>query len=145
MPDEMFLSNDSRALVKGKRRDRRTATKRLIEFQEYADGAKLHRGIVLDLNAFSLRIRSIIKLPVGTPISIDMRWSSAVPGVQKMLQGRVMRSARIEEGQFDLGVQLRVPDIRMARNVLLEMPKQRRRRAWPTTRMHVIDFVVGGD
>ena len=144
MPDEMFLSRGSRALVKGKRRECRTRTKRLIEFQEYADGTKLHRGIVLDLNAYSLRIRSLVRLPVGTPISIDMRWSGAVPANSQTLQGRITRTVRIEEGQFDLGVELRVPDIRMVRNVLREAPRRRGRRVWPPARMHVVDFVVGG-
>lgn len=144
MADEMFLSSDSRALVKGKRRDQRTRTKRMIEFQEYAEGAKLHRGIVLDLNAYSLRIRSLVKLPVGTPIRIDMKWSSSEPTDSKGLQGRIMRMARIEAGQFDLGVELRIPNIRMARNIRMETPRRRRRTTWPTSRMHVVDFIVGG-
>ncbi len=143
MPDEMFLSKDSRTLIKGKRRDRRTQIKRLVEFRAGTDSGKVHRGIVLDLNAYSMRIRSLLRLPVGTPVSVDMKWSAAIPGPSKPLRGTVKRVARVDEGQFDLGVQLQVPDIHVTQKVLRDTPLRKNVRAWPPTRMHVVDFVVG--
>jgi len=144
MPDEMFFSNDSRSLVKGQRRDRRTPTKRLVAFRTISGESKIHHGVVLDLNAYSMRVRSAVRLPEGTSVEIYLRRNGLDSNLSKGLRGRVARTERIANRQFDLGVELDVPAIELPRTELLEIPVRRASRPRPASRMHIVDFVVGG-
>ncbi len=145
MPDEMFFSTDARTLVKGQRRDRRTPTKRLAEFRPTdGGGSKRHRGVVLDLNAYSMRVRSPVRLPVGTRIGIRLKRQGVNSDLSQELRGRVARTERVADRQFDLGVELDVPAIEQPRPALLEIRQRRTGRPRPPSRMHIVDFVVGG-
>ena len=144
MPDEMFFSNDSRSLVKGQRRDRRTPTRRPAVFHKTNGESKTHHGVVLDLNAYGLRVRTVVRLPEGTPIEIYLRRNGLNSDLSKGLLGRVARTERISNRQFDMGVELDVPAIELPRTEVLEIPMRRASRRRPASRMHVVDFVVGG-
>jgi len=144
MPDDMFFSKDFRTLVKGQRRDRRTTTRRLAEFRTARGGSKVHRGIVLDLNAYSMRIRTAVRLAVGTPVEIDLKRQGIDGYMLSTVAGRVARLERVNNRQFDLGVELDVPEIERPAAVMLEMRTRRGTRSRPSERMHIIDFVVGG-
>ena len=144
MPDKMFFSNDACSLVKGQRRDQRTPTKRLAVFRTVRGDPKMHHGVVLDLNAYGLRVRSAIRVPVGTQIEIHLRRNGIGPNLSRRLRGRIARSERIANQQFDLGVELEVPSIELPRVERLEIPVQRANRSRPSSRMHIVDFVVGG-
>jgi len=144
MPDEMFFSEDSRSLVKGQRRDRRTATRRLVVFKPKNGTSRALNGIILDLNPYSMRIRSPVKLPVGTLVQIFFRRSGVSLNGTRKIEGRVARSARVENRRFDLGVELDVPAIDLPKTMALEVPQRRGGRARPAGRMHIVDFVIGG-
>jgi hypothetical protein len=99
---------------------------------------------VLDLNAYGLRVRSAIRLPVSTRIEIHLRRNGIGPNLSGSLVGRIARTERIANQQFDLGVELEVPSIELPKVERLEIPVQRINRSRPSSRMHIVDFVVGG-
>lgn len=70
MPDEMFFSNDERALVRGRRTAKRTDTFRpcLITLP---DGAQVE-GIILNLTPHGMLVRVMGSLEIGTPVEVQM-------------------------------------------------------------------------
>ncbi len=144
MPDKMFFSIDACSLVKGQRRDQRTPTKRLAVFRTVNGDQKMHHGVVLDLNAYGLRVRSAIRLPVGIQIEIHLRRNGIGPNLSKRLRGRIARTERVANQQFDLGVELEISAIELPQVERIEIPVRRTSPPQPASRMHIVDFVVGG-
>ncbi len=146
MPDEMFFTQDERSLRRGKRRDRRTETCRPCVLQT-ADGA-LHQleGVVLDMNAHGLLVRTLETLPIGANVSIQlMRDDTFAEPISRTLTGHVVRRDNAGDGFTDHGVKLKESNIRRPeRRPAFRIPAAPERPAAPA-RMHTFDMTVGDD
>lgn len=143
MPDEMFFTSDMRSLRRGKRVAARTASCRpCLVWPKDAPEIELE-GVIMNMNAYGLRIRMMELLPLGTEIRVQlMRDDDFKEPFAAPLEGKVVRN-ETSLGQFiDHGVQLtQKKTLRTeSRPVHLDRPSPRVVRP---TRMHTIDITVG--
>src|SRR5262245_22381829 len=70
MPDEMFFSKDERALVRGRRAAKRTATMRPCLLM--LPGGDQIEGIILNLTPHGMLVRVMQSLEIGTKVEVQM-------------------------------------------------------------------------
>jgi hypothetical protein len=105
MPDEMFFSNDERALVRGRRTAKRTDTFRpcLITL---ADGSQIE-GIILNLTPHGMLIRVMGTLDIGAALEVQMmRDESFQKPLAEPRFGKVVRIDGTDGVFSDHGVRL---------------------------------------
>jgi hypothetical protein len=105
MPDEMFFSNDERALVRGRRAAKRTETFRpcLITL---ADASQIE-GIILNLTPHGMLIRVMGSLSIGTALEVQMmRDETFQKPLAEPRYGKVVRLDGTDGVFSDLGVRL---------------------------------------
>jgi len=119
MPDEMFFSQDERALVRGKRMARRTETCR-PSVVTLKDGRKL-KGVILNLNAHGVLVRLMEDLDVGVVAHVQlMRDDEFTKPMAPPKVGKVVRHDASDGTFFDLAIKFaeaRLPGRREPRPV----------------------------
>ena len=105
MPDEMFFSNDERALVRGRRTAKRTDTFRpcLITMP---DGSQVE-GIILNLTPHGMLVRVMGSLEIGTPVEVQMmRDETFQKPLAEPRYGTVVRRDGTDGTFSDMGIKL---------------------------------------
>jgi hypothetical protein len=146
MPDEMFFTSGDRALRRGKRREKRTETCRPCVIQTRDGVTHQVEGVVLDMNAYGLRVRALDAVPVGTRVSVQlMRDDSFEEPISRPLEGAVVRRESAD-GFADLGIRLHERRIARPepRPAFERTPRPAQDRP-AVRRMHTIDFTVGDE
>jgi hypothetical protein len=105
MPDEMFFSNDERALVRGRRTAKRTDTFRPCVIT-LPDGSQVE-GIILNLTPHGMLVRVMGSLKIGTPIEVQMmRDETFQKPLAEARYGTVVRLDGTDGVFSDMGVRL---------------------------------------
>ncbi len=105
MPDEMFFSNDERALVRGRRTAKRTDTFRPCVIT-LPDGSQVE-GIILNLTPHGMLVRVMGSLEIGTPIEVQMmRDETFQKPLAEPRYGTVVRLDGTDGVFSDMGVRL---------------------------------------
>lgn len=146
MPDEMFFSQDERALVRGKRAAGRTETCRpcLITL---ANG-KMLQGVILNLNAHGILVRVMEPIAIGTVMTVQMMRDDAF--TKPMSPPRMGKVIRLDanDGTFhDVAVKFAVDRLagrreatpRAARNTPASTPPM----GSVGSRMQTLDITLG--
>ncbi len=105
MPDEMFFSNNERALVRGRRTAKRTDTFRpcLISLP---DGGQVE-GIILNLTPHGMLVRVMGSLEIGTPVEVQlMRDETFQKPLAEPRFGTVVRLDATDGTFGDMGIKL---------------------------------------
>ncbi len=145
--DEMFFSNDERSLRRGSRVAKRTPTCRpcMVRIEGRNE---LHEceGVVLDVNPYGMLIRMLEALRIGTEIGIQlMRDETFREPFSTPMSGVVMRHEVGAPGFTDHGIKLVIKDVRTKPSRPVTIPDRKPSRPGGSSRMHSIDFTVGGD
>lgn len=144
MSDEMFFSQDTKSLYRGKRAGRRTEVCRPCRLWLKEDPDEVYRGVVMNVNAYGMLVRMIESLPPGTDLMVQlMRDETFQQALSKPVEGMVVRNVPDEKGFTDHGIQL--VQERTERKPARPLPTKRRRpaRRSPSSRMHTMDITVG--
>ncbi|MFP4172727.1 MAG: PilZ domain-containing protein [Candidatus Hydrogenedentota bacterium] len=144
MPDDMFLSPDRKSLWRGRRIARRTQIFRpcLVWPREMPE-MKLH-GVALDVSPYGLRIRMLEDLPPGTEVRIQlMRDDEFEEPLARPIAAEVVRNTQDEGGFVDHGVSIPHEAVERKEHKPLLRPLRPIQRL-SQTRMHTIDFRIGG-
>ncbi len=145
MTDKMFLSPDKKSLHRGRRRAERTETCRPCRVWPKEAPEIALQGVIINVTPYGLCIRMIESLAAGTEVFIQMMRDEAfTEPLSPPVEGMIVRVADDPEGFMDHGVQLLVHNLerresRPLRDQRKGVPLRR-----PTSRMHTIDFRVGG-
>lgn len=145
MQDEMFYSEDGRALRRGRRIAKRTETCRpCLIWPKDAPETPL-QGVVLDINPHGMLVRLLDTIPAGTTIMVQlMRDERFTEPLAAPLEGRIVRHIENFDGFLDHGVRLIQQPIKKAEEAKPVRPGPKPAAARPTTnRMHIIDYTVG--
>ena len=113
VPDEMFFSADSRSLRRGKRVAPRTETCRPCLVWP-ADAPDINfRGVVMDINAYGMLVRTMDSLPPGTHVMVQlMRDDAFQEPLAKPVPAMVVRNILQDDGFVDHGLQIKQESIR---------------------------------
>lgn len=147
MADEMYFSNDERALLRGKRRIKRTETCRPCVVYAEADETPVE-GVVLDVTPYGMMVRMLDTLSVGTIVRVQlMRDDNFREALGAPKVGEVVRHDPTAPAGFtDHGVRLIVGEIPKNQSSPVHIRERVSGKSKPSTsRMHNIDFTVGGE
>lgn len=146
MPDDMFFSRDERSLRRGKRVAKRTDTCRACLVVPKDGAGQDIEGVVMDVSPYGMLIRMMETLPIGTEVTVQlMRDESFREPFSTPHSGTVVRYEG-SPGRFtDHGVELEVKEIIRQESRPVNIAPRRPSPPTPPTRMHTIDFTVGGD
>lgn len=147
MADEMYFSNDERALLRGKRRLKRTETCRPCVVYVETDDAPIE-GVVLDVTPYGMMVRTLDTLSVGTVVQVQlMRDDNFREALGAPKLGEVVRHDPTAPAGFtDHGVRLIVREIPKNKSGSVNIREPRSGTSKPSSsRMHNIDFTVGGE
>ncbi len=145
MADDMFLSNDKKSLRRGRRVAARTETCRPCLVQSQSAPELTFHGVVLDITPYGMMVRVMDPIADGTAVVVQlMRDDEFTVPLAEPREGKVVRVQEKPDGFFDLGVQLVREDVRRPESPPIHIPKRRPMR-YPKSRMHTIDFIVGGE
>lgn len=147
MADEMYFSNDERALLRGKRRLKRTETCRPCVVCVESEDTPME-GVVLDVTPYGMMVRMIDTLSVGTVVRVQlMRDDNFREPLGAPKAGEVVRHDPAAPAGFtDHGIRLIVREIPKAESGPVTIRQPRRGTSKPSSsRMHNIDFTVGGE
>lgn len=148
MADEMYFSNDERALLRGKRRLKRTETCRPCVVYAESDDTPVE-GVVLDVTPYGMLVRMLDTLSLGTIVRVQlMRDDNFREALGAPKLGEVVRhDPAAPTGFTDHGVRLIVREIpkKPASAVNIREPRRGGTSRRSSSRMHSIDFTVGGD
>lgn len=146
MSDEMYFSNDEKALIRGKRSHRRTETCRPC-LVTVADDSEPIQAVVLDVTPYGMLLRMLDSIPEGTPVRVQLMRDDNFRdplGVPK--EGMIIRSDPADgHGFVDHGVQIEVPEIPGVSTQPRRIPDRPTVQRRKQSRMHTIDFTVGGE
>ena len=147
MSDEMFFSDNSRSLRRGKRTRDRTDTCRPCLIWDKAKPKEKFEGVVLDMTPYGLRIRMFDVVPKDTIVLVQlMRDESFEQPLSEPVEGHVVRHIKTRTAFTDHGVKLVLKDIRRQEPRPIEAQKRPSRATRSRIpRMHNIDFIVGDD
>ena len=147
MADEMYFSNDERALLRGKRRIKRTETCRPCIVKLASDDTPL-QGVVLDVTPYGMMIRMLETISLGTVVNVQlMRDDNFREPLGGPKTGEVVRhDPSAPAGFTDHGLRLVVREIpkNQSGTVTIRQRQTGISKRNPS-RMHNIDFTVGGD
>ena len=145
MPDDMYFARNERSLYRGKRAASRTETCRPCLMRPLAGEELTIKGVILDINPFGMMIRSIESVAVGTKVTVQlMRDEHFQEPFSSILNGRVVRHLGTSGTFTDHGVRLDKDDGAQQESKPIKIEQKRRPAARKTTRMHTIDYTVGG-
>jgi hypothetical protein len=144
MKDEMFFSEDSKSLRRGKRVAARTPTCRpCIVWPKDAPELK-QNGVILNLNPYGMLIRMMDEFALQTEVVVQMmRDDQFREPLSRPVGGQVVRHASGMSGFVDHGVRLVREAIERNVSRPVNLP-QRRPMRYTRPRMHTIDVTVGG-
>ncbi len=146
MPDEMFFSQDERALVRGKRAAGRTETCRPC-LLTLANGRTL-QGVILNLNAHGVLVRLMEPVAIGTVMNVQMMRDDAfTKPMSPPRMGKVIRLDGSDGAFHDVAVKFAVGRLAGRRE-----PAPRAARNTPAapqtgtaaSRMQTLDITLGG-
>ncbi|MFO7975663.1 MAG: hypothetical protein R6V12_13620 [Candidatus Hydrogenedentota bacterium] len=146
MADEMIFSPDSKSLRRGKRIAPRTETCRpCLVWPEDAPDMHL-RGVILDINAYGMLIRTMESLPPGMRLQVQlMRDDEFQEPLTKPVTAMVVRNILQGDGFVEHGVQVIQEKIRGSENKPFRQPLRKpRRRRQERARMHTRDLRSAG-
>jgi len=145
MTDEMFLSDDNKSLRRGRRRAQRTDTCRPCRMWP-KDAAELStQGVIINITPYGMCVRMMENIAVGTEVLVQlMRDERFNEVLSPPVEGLVVRVADDPEGFMDHGVQLLQKQIERQEVRPLYTKKSSNPQKRTRTRMHTIDFRVGG-
>jgi len=144
LPDDMFFSEDSKSLRRGRRVRARTKTCRpCLLWPKDAPDLRIE-GIVLDMTPFGLQVRMIESVARDTEVVVQlMRDERFREPLARPLIGTVVRNEPGDQGFVDHGVKLRQESIRKTPSRPVNSPRKPGRLPYRRTRMHTIDLIVG--
>ncbi len=107
MADEMFFSEDSKSLRRGKRIAPRTETSRpCLIWPDDVPEMQL-RGLILDMNVYGMLIRVRESLPPGLHVQVQlMRDGEFRESLTQPVAALVVRSILQNDGFVELGIQV---------------------------------------
>ncbi len=145
MTDEMFLSDDKKSLRRGRRREQRTDTCRPCRIWP-KDAAELSvQGVIINITPYGMCVRMMENVAVGTEVMVQlMRDERFNEPLSPPVEGLIVRVLDDPEGFMDHGVQLLQKQIERheVRQLYARTVANSKKRT--STRMHTIDFRVGG-
>ena len=144
MPDDMFFTNNDRALRKGRRRAKRAAVRRTIEFYRAGDDKNRFKGVLADLTTYGALLVSEEAFPAGTLISLTVVRDESDDTPLTQIRGRVRRLEERSDGYAEMGVEfVRKPATGSRRK--LAVPERKERPHLPRQQgVHIIDVILGG-
>ena len=143
--EEMFLSEDRKSLHRGKRSLPRTKVCRpcLIWFKDHEE--KKFPGVVMDMNIYGMLVRSIESLDKGSEVFVQlMRDDQYQYPLASPLDCEVIRKIRAPGELSDHGLKIIQKSVRRPESRPYIPDKTYRGRKEGRTRMHTIDYTVGG-
>lgn len=145
MPDEMFLTEDGRALKRGKRIARRTEVARpcVVWLEDLPETR--YDGLVLDITPYGMLLRMVETLPPGTPVCVQLLRDD--PSQTPLAQPHVGVIVRTLPGERFTrhGVKLVHKELPKVEPRRVETPKAAPARRRSRPRMHTIDYTVGDE
>ncbi len=145
MTDEMFFSNDSKSLRRGKRVSGRTEACRPCRVWPKDEEDLAGNGVILDINPYGMRIRMLEFFPAGTNVLVQlMRDDEFKEPLAAPLDGVIVRCRSDMDGFSDVGVQLIRKHLERPATPIVRPTRRPSTVERPKPRMHTIDFTVGG-
>lgn len=146
MADDMFFTRDERSLRRGKRVAKRTETCRPCLVTAKGEDEFELEGVVMDVSPYGMLVRMMETLPIGTEVTVQlMRDESFEVPFSAPHKALIVRYEG-SPGQFtDHGVKLEVKEIPRQESRPVNLEPRRPSPPTPRTRMHTIDFTVGGN
>jgi len=139
----MFVSPDSSSLHRGRRKAPRTEVCRPCLVWAPVSPEDRKQGVSLDLNAYGMKIRTLVSYPEGTELMVQlMRDDDFRVPLSPPIRVTVVRRRSTPEGFLDYGLQIRHAIIKSAeggRSFRIPRPYIRRRAA---TRMYSVDHIL---
>jgi hypothetical protein len=140
MPDEMFFTDDAKSLRRGRRVTSRTPTCRPCVLWPLDEPALRQEGVVMDVNPYGCRIRSLLAFPVGSRVGIQiMRDDEFVQPLSAVQEGEVVRTQQALPGFTDHGIRLIQKEITKVETRPVERQPRPSAPRQPT-RMHTRDL-----
>ena len=145
MTDKMFLSSDKKSLHRGRRRVERTETCRPCRVWPKDAPELALQGVIINVTPFGMCIRMLEGLAVGTEVVIQMmRDETFAEPLASPVEGMIVRAVDDPQGFMDHGVQLLLENLQRQESRPVRPEKKGALPRHKTTRMHTIDFRVGG-
>ena len=142
--EEMFVSSDERSLQRGRRVAPRTASCRPCLFWSEDETEKRFQGVLLDLNPYGMRVRSLDTFGPGTLVQVQMmRDEQFTIPLSPPIKARVVRVVEVENGFYDLGLKVQLEQIKRVegmRPVAIRRPSVT---LSSPVRMHTAEFTRG--
>jgi len=143
MADDMFFSDDHRALRKGRRTHKRTPISRLVIFHLVDKPEEQFQGRVRNLSRDSALLDSPVFLPIESEVELDVQKDAkGIGGSLIQIRGVIARVERKGNSTFEFGVRL------IAEELPEKGPPPRRPRPVPPppparkpSRMHIMDII----
>lgn len=108
VPDEMFISPDSKSMRRGRRRSARTETCRPCCLWPIERPGEQTRGVAMDISPYGMRIRTAELLPIGPAYAVQlMRDDDFKEPLSPPVEGVVVRYVSTSRGMTDHGFQLK--------------------------------------
>jgi len=143
MPDEMFFFGNGRGLKRGRRREKRTPTCRPCLVWETDFPENQCEGVVLDVNAHGMLIRTFDVYHRSTHVTVQMMLDDTFQTpLADAFQGRVMRCIE-KDGFVDHGIRLDRPELKHAQTPRIMPGVRTASRPTRRTRMHTVDIRLG--
>jgi len=143
-PDEhMVLTADSRSLHRGRRRTARTKVCRpcVVWFDEAPND--LIQGVMLDLNPYGMRVRTLRPLEQGSRARLQMmRDDSFTDPLSPPIRVEIIRCEGMNNGFVDHGVRTVIDEIRHEGPVRVAPASPSRAPRGAYHRMHTTDYTV---
>lgn len=106
------MDTDPRPLADPTPHERRTMhrapTSRAALFSPWSARARLGRGVVVDISPNGLCIRTAVPAAVGDQVEIELQPKPGAAGPEVLVRGQVVWTARRPDGDWSMGVALRV-------------------------------------
>lgn len=144
MPDDMFMSADRRSLRRGRRTAPRTEICRpcLVWLKDAPDSQS--PGVVLDMNAYGLRIRMYDILPVESSIYVQMmRDDEFKEPLADPVEAMVARVNPDADGFVDHGVRILLKELKRTAPRSIAPTALKPKTAPKAQRMYTLDVTVG--
>lgn len=143
MADEMFFSQDSLSLRRGRRVAKRTPTSRPCAVWP-KDARELEaEGIVLDINPYGMLVRIGESFAVGTVVCVQlMRDDGRKEALSTPLEGRVIRHGKNQGGQVEHGIKVEQKELQREETPAVRVNTRPQSNTQSRTRMHTIDITV---
>ena len=147
MSDDMFFSDDERALRRGKRVAKRTETCRPCLVRTKGPDEMELEGVVLDVSPYGVLVRMIESIPLETEVTVQlMRDEDFEVPFSDPLDGTIVRYEGSPSGFTDHGIRIKREDIQRIHTTPIQIePRRPQRGTTRPSRMHTIDFTVGDD